>query len=860
MENNLHKTDPKQGLTAAEVQQRIKSGLSNGSFNVKTKSVGQIFRDNIFTLFNLINVILAVFVALTGSYRNMLFMGVILANIAIGIFQEIRSKRTIDRLSLISAPKAHLVRDGKEVSCAVSEIVMDDIMLLASGRQICADGVLAEGSCEVDESLITGESDPILKHEGDELLSGSFVVSGTGAAQVIRVGADSYANKITSGAKYVKKQSSEMMASINKIISTISVCIVPFALVLFFKAIFITGQDFSRGIVSTVAALIGMIPEGLVLLTSLALAVSSIRLASKQTLCQDLYCVEHLARVDVLCLDKTGTITEGCMEVTDLVAVDEGFDAEGAINAVAAALSDPNPTLAAIKAKYSAGTSLSCTRAIPFSSAKKWSAAAFEGVGTYAIGAPGFVLPPEKFAEIKPLCEEYTSKGMRVLVLAHSESQPAENDLPADISAKAVVVLSDKIRATAPATLEYFRKQGVTLKVISGDDPVTVSNVAKKAGLIGAESYIDAAALTPEALPAAAEKYTVFGRVTPYQKLELIKALKAGGHKVAMTGDGVNDVLALKEADCSVAMQSGSDAARNVSQLVLLNSDFASMPLVVEEGRRAINNIQRSAALFLVKTIFSFLLAIVFLIVPSAYPFQPIQMTLISALTIGAPSFLLALEPNHNRVKGSFIANVLKRAFPGGASVVIGIILLLAAQSIFAIPQAEASVIATFITAATCFGVLFNVCRPFNKLRAGMLALLVVGFVGASLVLPSLFYIIPLSGTSWAVTAVLTVIMWLCLAVLTLLSGRMFGNIEAKEISVPAKAKKAIVAVVFTLSAVFAVWFGTVLTDYFALSGGNAPVVAQQQEDGSYDGLLYSISDGEISVFGHSVNPAEADN
>ena len=850
-----HTTDPKKGLSHDEAELRIKRGQNNGSFNVKTKSVAQIFRDNIFTLFNLINVILAVFVALTGSYRNMLFMGVILANIAIGIFQEIRSKRTIDRLSLISAPKAHLMRGGEELTCAVSDIVMDDIMLLASGRQICADAVLCEGECEVDESLITGESDPVMKHIGDELLSGSFVVSGTGSAQVIRVGADSYANKITSGAKYVKKQSSEMMRSINKIISTVSVCIVPFSLVLFFKAIFITQQDFNRGIVSTVAAIIGMIPEGLVLLTSLALAVSSIRLATKQTLCQDLYCVEHLARVDVLCLDKTGTITEGCMEVTELIPIDSSFDSESALNAFAAAMTDPNPTLSAIQAAYSKGTALTCLRQIPFSSAKKWSAAAFDGVGTYAIGAPSFVLSAEKFAAIKPLCEEYSSKGMRVLVLAHSAQQPNENELPEDISAKALVVLSDKIRATAPQTLEYFRKQGVTLKVISGDDPVTVSNVAKKAGLIGAESYIDAVTLTEETLPEAAEKYTVFGRVTPYQKLELIKALKSQGHKVAMTGDGVNDVLALKEADCSVAMQSGSDAARNVSQLVLMNSDFANMPLVVEEGRRAINNIQRSAALFLVKTIFSFLLAIVFLIVPSAYPFQPIQMTLISALTIGAPSFLLALEPNHNRVKGSFIANVLKRAFPGGASVVIGIILLLIAQNIFGIPQEQASVIATFITAATCFGVLWGVCRPFNKLRAAMLALMLTGFVGASLILPSLFYIIPLSGTSWVVTAALIAIMWLCLAVLTKLSGALFSDDNGKDISVPEKAKKAIIAVVFALSAVFAVWFGTLLVDYFSMSSGGEPIVAGQQTDGSYEGILYSIEGGEITVFGHSVDP-----
>ncbi|MBQ8171155.1 MAG: cation-translocating P-type ATPase [Oscillospiraceae bacterium] len=853
METN---TDLEKGLTDEQVRLKKEHGESNGSFDVKTKSVPQILKDNILTLFNLINVILAAFVALTGSYRNMLFMGVVLCNIAIGIFQEIRSKRIIDRLALISAPKAHLLREGKETERPVSDIVKDDIMLLASGRQICADAILAQGECEVDESLITGESDPIVKRTGDELLSGSFVISGTAKAQVIRVGAEAYANKITSGAKYVKKQNSEMMRSINSIISTVSVCIVPFALVLFFKAIFVTQQEFSRGIVSTVAALIGMIPEGLVLLTSIALAVSSIRLARRNTLCQDLYSVEHLARVDVLCLDKTGTITEGCMEVTDIVAIDSGFDSGAALDALASALSDPNPTLSAIKRRFDGGTQLKCTRAIPFSSAKKWSAAVFDGVGTYAIGAPGFVLSGEKYSLIKPLTEEYSSKGMRVLVLAHSESQADENGLPCDIEPKALVVLSDKIRESAPATLEYFRRQGVELKVISGDDPVTVANVAKKAGLAAADSYIDASTLTDEALCESAERYTIFGRVTPYQKLELVKALKARGHKVAMTGDGVNDVLALKEADCSVAMQSGSDAARNVSQLVLMDSDFASMPLVVEEGRRAINNIQRSAALFLVKTIFSFILAVVFLIVPMAYPFQPIQMTLISALTIGAPSFLLALETNRDRVRGSFISNVLKRAFPGGVSVVLGIIMLLVAQGIFAIPQEETSVIATFLTAAVCFGVLFNVCRPFNRLRAVMLALLCAAFVGASLILPSLFYIVPLSALSWGVLAVIGAISLLCLAGLTALSKKLFAT-DGSTLHIPARLKKGVAAAVFVLSAVFAVWFGTLLADYFALSSGNAPVIAQQRDDGSYKGIFYEISDNEIHIFGNVVRPLE---
>lgn len=845
-------TDPNKGLTAAEAQQRIKRGESNGSFHIKTKSVWQILRTNLFSLFNLINVILAIFVLLTGSYRNALFMGVVVSNALIGVFQELRSKRVIDRLSLISAPKAVVMRDGEECELAVSDIVLDDIILLSSGMQICADGVVVCGECEVDESLITGESDPVVKHMGDELLSGSFVVSGKVSARAVRVGAQSYANKITSGAKYVKKQNSEMLRSINKIISTISVCIVPFALLLFFKAIFITNQDFNRGIVSTVAALIGMIPEGLVLLTSIALAVSSVRLAKKQTLCRDLYCVEHLARVDVLCLDKTGTITEGCMEVNDLHALDKSFDSAAALSLLCGALPDANATLAAIKAEYGADT-VTAEKTVPFSSSRKWSGAYFSDGGTIVLGAPEFVLTDEKCAAIRPVIDSYAEQGMRVLVLAQSSTPLGEDGLPDDISAKALVVLTDKIRASAHETLDYFERQGVEIKVISGDDPLTVSNVAGRAGVRNAEHYVDASALSEDELAASVQSCTVFGRVTPERKLLLVKALKAAGHKVAMTGDGANDVLALKEADCSIAMQSGSDAARSVSQLVLMDSDFASMPLVVEEGRRVINNIQRSASLFLVKTIFSFLLAFVFLIAPQPYPFQPIQMTLISALAIGIPSFLLALEVNRNRVSGSFINNVLRNALPGGLTVVLGIVALTVAQCVFGLPQDQTSVIAALLAALACFCVLFGVCRPVGMRRGIMLAALTAAFVASILLFPELFYIVPLSKMAWVVFAVCGVFEIICLAALTALSKRVLA-IE-REIALPAAVRKVLLIVVFGLSAIFAVWFGMLLTDYFALSFDKLPIVARQCADGSYDGILYSISDGVMTVFGHKVTP-----
>ena len=845
-------TDTNTGLSNEQAAEKISRGENAGSSSVKSKSVGKILADNIFTLFNLINVIIAVLVFLVGAYRNMLFMGVILCNIAIGIIQEIRSKRIIDRLSLISAPKAHLLRSAEEQILPVSEIVPGDIMLLAAGRQLCADGVLSSGEIEVDESLLTGESDTILKRPGDALYSGSFVVSGNGKAEATAVGANAYANKIAAGAKRSKKRRSEMMDAINKIISTISVCILPFALVLFSKALFVAGQNIQYSVTSTAAAIIGMIPEGLVLLTSIALAVSSIRLARRRTLCQDLYCVESLARVDVLCLDKTGTITTGNMQVTEVIRLDEEFSPEPALSAISSALGAENQTMAAVARKFSEGTGMNCIKTEPFSSARKWSAAQFEKAGTLVLGAPNFVLSTDKYAEISQICTEYSQEGMRVLLLAQSNEALPDRALPASLSAKALVVLSDEIRDSAPSTLDYFRRQGVELRVISGDDPVTVSNVAAKAGLPDAGNYVDLSSLSDDEIDDAAQKYTVFGRVTPSRKLALVKSLKTHGHKVAMTGDGVNDVLALREADCSVAVQSGSDAARCVSQLVLLDSDFSSMPLAVEEGRRCINNIQRSAALFLVKTIFSFLLAVVFLFSSSAYPFQPIQLTLLSALFIGAPSFLLALEPNKELVKGSFIANVLKKALPGGLTVVLGIGALLVLQNIFSIPQEILSVMAVYLTAGVLYGVLFRVCKPFRKWHIAMLIAVPVVFCGACWLVSPLFYIVPLNFYEWLCMAVsipcALVVFW----GLVKLLGKILSHWSGGFPPMP-RAKRFFATAVLVLSAVYAVWLAVVLTDYLALSHGIAPIFAQPASDGSLNGVLYSVSDGIMHVFGHDI-------
>lgn len=753
-------TDINKGLTAEQAEQRVKNGLSNSGFDVKTKSHAQIVCENVFTLFNLINLILAVMVLSVGSLRNALFMGVVICNTAIGIFQEIRAKNTIDKLSVLSAPKARVIRDGSEKAVSTSDIVMDDIMILSSGNQVCADALVLEGECETDESLITGESDLISKMPGSELYSGSFVTSGYVKAQAVRVGAESASGRITGGSKYIKKPASEMMRSINSIIKAVSFVIVPFGLILLFKSIVIVKQPIDESITSATAALIGMIPEGLVLLTGIALAVSAIRLSQHNTLCQDLYCVESLARVDTLCLDKTGTLTEGCMEVAEIKYVEKKktehpansticFDAGSALSMFASAFPDKNATLKAIAERFPEKNEQSrpkLVKTVPFSSARKWSAAEFDGIGTLVLGAPELLTERDNTQAINE-CELCSQKGFRTLVLALSPlplpTKPGT--LPEQLSPKVLIVLSDKLRASAPATLEYFKKQGVTIKIISGDNPAAVSGIAERAGLDGAAEYVDMSTVSDDAVPAAAERYSVFGRTTPDQKLALIKALKAAGHKTAMTGDGVNDVLALREADCSIAMQSGSDAVRAVSQIVLLNSDFSSMPLVVEEGRRCINNIRRSAALFLTKTIFSFLLTVLYLFLPLNYPFKPIQLTLISAVIIGIPSFLLAMEPNKNRVSGSFLSHIVKRSAAGGISAALGVGFLTVAEALWKIPTEQVSTMSVILVAVSFFGTLFHVCRPFNKTRGIMFTALVALFSAAALLFPKMFYLTELT-------------------------------------------------------------------------------------------------------------------
>ena len=736
-----------EGLTENQVALRRQQGLYNGESDIKSKSVRQIVLENLITPFNILNAVLALFILLVGSYKNLLFMGVIFCNIGIGIIQEIRAKRTIDRLAVIAAPKARVIRGGQAAGIDVHELVLDDIIVLSAGNQVCTDCVVKAGECEVNESLLTGESDPVPKEAGDLLLSGSFVVSGGCHARVEHVGADNYAEKISNGAKYLKKPNSEIMTWINRIIKLIGLLIIPIGLLLFYNQYFVSRLPLSKAVVGTAAALVGMIPEGLVLLTSVVLAVSVIRLSRRKALVQSLFCIETLARVDTLCLDKTGTITEGVMQLDGLVPLGGITEKQikDAVCALTLALNDTNPTMEVLKAQNYEPPGWICTESVAFHSAKKWSGATFDGIGSFLLGAAEFILG-DRFPAVREQADHFAQKGHRVLLLAFSPREFENKEIPGDAAPLALILLSDKIRPQARETLQYFADQGVELKVISGDSPATVASIAEKAGLRKAGSYVDASTLkTPEKLEAAAEKYTVFGRVTPEQKLELVKALKKANHTVAMTGDGVNDVLALKEADCSIAMASGSDAARTVSQLVLLDSNFAALPTVVREGRRSINNLQRSASLFLVKAFFSAIIAVFFIFLPFSYPFQPIQFTLISLFTIGIPSFILALEPNKERIQGKFIVNIIKKALPGMSTMVLNIVLLVPIAGFLQFTNEQFSTIAVILTGFTGIINLLRVCMPFNILRAVLFYTMAAGFSVAILCFQEFFSLVPLT-------------------------------------------------------------------------------------------------------------------
>lgn len=666
-----------EGLSSEDVRKRQEKNLVNYDTSVPTKSIKKILFDNFFTIFNFLNLFLGIIVFMAGSFKNMIFLSVVIINTAISTIQEVHSKKVVDRLSVLASSKARVIRDGKRQEISINEIVIDDVLEFKTGSQIATDSIILNGTVQVNESFLTGEPDSIEKKEGDVLLSGSYIVSGNCTAKVIHIGEENYTAKISKDAKYVKKVNSEIMTSLNKIIKFLTFAIIPIGIALFIVQLNVENLSFQSAVTKTVAAIIGMIPEGLVLLTSTVLAVSVVRLSKSKVLVQELYCIETLARVDTLCLDKTGTLTEGIMEVKDYIPInDSDTNMKNILSNIAKFSEDENSTINAIKDYFKDITNeFIPVKKYAFSSKTKWSAITFENQGSYIIGAPEFILK-NNFKKYENTINKYT-KDYRVLVLSHTQSKIEKENLPLDTDIIGLLLITDKIRKEAKDTLEYFYKQDVNIKIISGDNPITVSKIAKQVGVKNYDKYINMSKITDkDNMLDIATNYTVFGRVNPTQKKELVLALKSKGKTVAMTGDGVNDVLALKDADCSIAMQNGSDATKNVAQLVLLDSNFASMPKVVAEGRRTINNIQRSASLFLVKTIYSTILALMFLFMGEAYPFVPIQLTLISTVTIGIPSFILALEPNNARIRGNFLRNVISKSLPTGITVALNILII----------------------------------------------------------------------------------------------------------------------------------------------------------------------------------------
>ena len=802
------------GLTNEEVQERIAQGQVNNNENPNTRTYKQIILENTLTFFNFLNLVLLVLVLVVGSYKNSMFVGIIFINTVIGIIQEIRAKKTIDKLAILTESKTVVLREGKKWKISTEKLVVDDLIFLKAGEQVPADAKILEGSLEVNESLLTGEADNLPKNTGDELFSGSFVTAGQACCQIIHVGSDNYASRITSEAKEFKRHNSELRNSLNAILKVISIIIVPLGATLFYKQYYFVGDNIRDSVVNMVAAVLGMIPEGLVLLTSVALTLGALKLAQKKTLVQELYCIETLARVDTLCLDKTGTITEGTMcveavesylpvydeisgeaagnktesgeskndrtESSDLVEV----SAASEISAVSAAeaiakedgssilspreeseagtetysqedpekireiehimgnllsvLKDQNATADALRARFKVSQDMELDHVIPFSSDRKYSGAAFKDTGTYLMGAVQFLFP-EGNPELAEYCSGFAKEGLRVLVVAHSENVNEGTEIPAGLEPIGLLLLTDVIRQEAPDTLAYFESQGVDLKVISGDDPVTVSAIARRAGLKNAEQYVDATTITTqEQMDEAVATYSVFGRVTPQQKQAMVKSLQAQKHTVAMTGDGVNDVLALKEADCSIAMAEGSDAAKNIANVVLLDSNFAAMPEIVNQGRRVVNNIRTAASMFLIKTIFSVLLSLITIFFGDAYPFEPIQMSLISACAVGIPTFLLAQENNYEKIDHTFLRHVFMNAFPAAVTITGCVFsVMLVCQNVYH-SNAMLNTACVLVTGWNYMAALKTVYAPLNTYRKVIIYSMQVIFFGAAVVLQNL--------------------------------------------------------------------------------------------------------------------------
>ena len=730
------------GLTTDQVKKRIEENLVNHDTTIPTKSIKRIIYENFFTLFNIINIILAICILCVKSYKNMLFLLIVIINTAISTIQEIHSKKVVDKLSIVASPKAKVIRNGKTEIIDIHQLVLDDIIILKTGEQIAADCKILSNEVEVNESCITGETNTIRKKVGDILLSGSYIVSGNTTAKIEHIGEENYTAQISSGAKYVKKIKSEIMTSLDKIIKILTFAIIPIGLLFFANQLHIPGNTYKTAVIKSVAAIIGMIPEGLVLLTSTVLAVSVIRLSKSNVLVQELYCIETLARVDTLCLDKTGTLTEGSLQVEKIIATmsSQQENLKTILQLFAKFSPDSNTTIEAIRDFCNITNNINenyqLEHAVPFSSEKKWSGISLKNKGSYVLGAPEFVLK-EQFNKYKNEILSY-QENYRVLSISHSNNKFENNDLPQNLELLGFVLVSDKIRKDAKKTLEYFKNQGVNIKIISGDNPVTVSKIGKQVGLENYDKYIDMSTIKDCDIDKIVENHTIFGRVSPIQKKLIIEALQSNGKTVAMTGDGVNDVLALKTSDCSIAMANGSDAAKNVSQLILLDSNFSSMPKIVAEGRRTINNIERSASLFLVKTIYSCLNAILFLLIGEPYPFEPIQLSLISTVTIGIPSFVLALEPNKERIKGNILRNVISKSLPTALCVTTNIFAITILKKYNILTASESSTLCIISTGTLGLLLLFTLAKsrksensklPFSPFRLTLALLMIALFI-----------------------------------------------------------------------------------------------------------------------------------
>ena len=764
------KADFNTGLTSAQVQERVEAGLDNKPVESPSKSVKEILIDNICTYFNLIFVILSVLLIIVGSYRDLSFMPIIIANALTGIVQELRSKSVLDKIKVLNAPVTTVVRDGEVKTVPSKDLVRDDIVIFKAGNQISADAIVVDGNAAVNESLLTGESDEIAKKPGDKLMSGSYIVSGSCRARLEKVGKESYISKLTLQAKKSRKgEQSEMIRSLNRIVKFAGFAIIPIGSILFYQSYCLNENSIRESVQSMVAAVIGMIPEGLFLLASVTLVISTMKLALGKVLVHDMKCIETLARVNVLCVDKTGTITENDMSVSDVVCVSDEYSEgtiSGLISDFAAAQDSDNQTMAAVKNYFHSPTGRMATAETGFSSEFKYSSVTF-GNESFVMGAPEFILK-EKIEFFKDTIDQYSRKGYRVIAFGKYSGTPDGKALTGEVAPLCFIMMSNPIRANAPETFKYFADQGVEIKVISGDNPVTVSEVAKQAGIKNAADYVDATTLTNDAaIYDAVQRYTVFGRVTPEQKRKFVKALKKAGKTVAMTGDGVNDVLALKDADCSVAMASGSDAAAQAAQLVLLESDFSKMPDVVAEGRKVVNNLERSGSLFIVKNIFSLIISVLFIFFGLSYPLKPAQISLISVFTIGLPAFFLSQMPNRELIRGRFIMNILLKALPAALTDVLVVCAMVYFGNIFSVDPKDIATASTILMSMVGMMIVFQICKPMDVYKMWMWILCGVGLVCCMIFVSKMFDITSMSNRCILLCVNFSIIAEPCLRYLT---------------------------------------------------------------------------------------------